>query len=174
MNNWRKHCKNNNVNASDVIVVIVGACCCSASEALSSSNFDRQATNSTVNVSVVYKLLSLRRFVATRTLTMATSGGRTLSGVAFPSPHPIALSKNGHRSYHVASCLHVWWVQMDRRTMNCIGNNRESASSIEHSQEMRRATHIIPGMLGTSYMNYSAHRVRSRCRISLLFHPNGR
>ena len=41
----------------------------------------------------------------------------------------------------------------------------EGASSIEHAQVMRRMTNIVPKMQGISYMDYSAHHVRYRCRI---------
>ena len=128
----------------------------------SSSNFVHTIAGSmllggqTVDVSVVYQRLSLRRFVVTRTLTMAISGERTPSQrVVSPSLHPVAwVNKRPSSLYRVASCLHVRWVQMGGRTIDF---DRESASSIEQAQVMRRAANIVPEMQGTSCMDYSAH-----------------
>ena len=90
-----------------------------------------------VDVSVVLRRQSLRRFVVTRTYIGRTDPeGCRLSF----SPFHCVSKQTAIFPYHGASCLHVRWVQMDGKTIDFIGNYRESASSTEHAQVMRRAT----------------------------------
>ena len=130
----------------------------------SSSNFDQWPPSNTVrtplsckqriDVSVVYQRLSFCRSVVTRTLTMATSGGRT-PNLRVVSPFKSSLHPGAWINKRPLFLI-TWppafssgefrWVE----GRSALGSDRESASSIEHTQVMRRATNFIPEIQGTS------------------------
>ena len=122
-------------------------------------------------MSVVYRHhdLSLHRFVITRTFTMRhlADGPLVYEGCRLSFSLPRRVSKQTAIVSVSRGLVPSRPVSSDERiTIDFIGNDRESASSIEHTQVIKKRRILYPKCkLQLSYMDSSAHHVRYRCRI---------